>query len=107
MIVGAAMKAGFNGGLVVDFPNSTKAKKYFLVLFAGVSFAPELPKGLDESDLHGVQYSGEKMRERRSKSKKKVKDKSWILKKKESRRKKGLQTPSDTKYTARKRGPRF
>ncbi|KAL3182724.1 hypothetical protein MRX96_045858 [Rhipicephalus microplus] len=28
-----AMRAGFTGGLVVDYPNSTKAKKMFLVLF--------------------------------------------------------------------------
>jgi hypothetical protein len=32
MMVGAAMRAGFSGGLVIDFPHSTKAKKYFLVL---------------------------------------------------------------------------
>jgi 18S rRNA (guanine1575-N7)-methyltransferase len=107
LIVGSAMKAGFNGGLVIDFPNSTKAKKYFLVLFAGVSYKPELPKGLDESDERAIAYSGDRIRERTSKSKKKVKDKGWILKKKESRRKKGLPTPTDTKYTARKRGPRF
>uniref|UniRef100_A0A224YRM6 18S rRNA (guanine-N(7))-methyltransferase n=1 Tax=Rhipicephalus zambeziensis TaxID=60191 RepID=A0A224YRM6_9ACAR len=30
-----AMRAGFTGGLVVDYPNSTKAKKMFLVLFTG------------------------------------------------------------------------
>lgn len=35
MITTAAMKSGFSGGLVVDYPNSTKAKKYFLVLEAG------------------------------------------------------------------------
>lgn len=35
MITTQAMKAGFYGGLVVDFPNSTKAKKYFLVLMTG------------------------------------------------------------------------
>ena len=29
------MKAGFSGGLVIDYPNSTRAKKYFLVLEAG------------------------------------------------------------------------
>jgi len=27
------MKAGFTGGLVIDFPNSTKAKKYVWFLF--------------------------------------------------------------------------
>ncbi len=30
------MKSGFSGGLVIDYPNSTKAKKYYLVLEAGV-----------------------------------------------------------------------
>ena len=30
MITAAAMRVGFGGGLVVDFPNSTRAKKYFL-----------------------------------------------------------------------------
>lgn len=30
------MKCGFTGGLVVDYPNSTRAKKYYLVIEAGV-----------------------------------------------------------------------
>jgi len=33
----AAMKNGFTGGLIVDYPNSKKAKKYFLFLMAGYS----------------------------------------------------------------------
>jgi len=37
MITKAAMKAGFSGGLVVDYPNSSKAKKLYLVLDAGGS----------------------------------------------------------------------
>ena len=37
MITSAAMKNGFIGGLIVDFPNSNKAKKYFLYLMAGYS----------------------------------------------------------------------
>lgn len=32
MMVSAAMKVGFSGGLVIDFPHSTRAKKYFLCL---------------------------------------------------------------------------
>ena len=36
MITSAAMKCGFTGGLVVDYPNSTRAKKYYLVIEAGV-----------------------------------------------------------------------
>lgn len=30
MITQQAMKAGFTGGLVVDYPNSTRAKKFVL-----------------------------------------------------------------------------
>lgn len=37
MITNAAMKNGFTGGLIVDFPNSKKAKKYYLFLMAGYS----------------------------------------------------------------------
>lgn len=44
MITSQAMKAGFYGGLVVDYPNSARAKKYFLVLMTGGS--PQLPQAL-------------------------------------------------------------
>ncbi len=37
MITNAAMKNGFTGGLIVDYPNSKKAKKYYLFLMAGYS----------------------------------------------------------------------
>ena len=39
------MKAGFSGGLVVDYPNSSKAKKIFLCLMTGGG-NQTLPKGL-------------------------------------------------------------
>ena len=35
MITAAALRCGFTGGVLVDFPNSTKAKKHFLVIDAG------------------------------------------------------------------------
>ena len=35
MITSAAMKVGFRGGVVIDYPNSKKAKKMYLVLTAG------------------------------------------------------------------------
>ena len=37
MITHAAMKNGFTGGVLIDYPNSAKAKKYFLQLMAGHS----------------------------------------------------------------------
>ncbi len=47
LLTSAAMRAGFSGGLVVDFPNSTKAKKYFLVLMVGQPAEPMDLQGLD------------------------------------------------------------
>jgi 18S rRNA (guanine1575-N7)-methyltransferase len=47
LISQTAAACGFGGGLVVDFPNSTKAKKYFLCLFAGVDPSKAaMPKAL-------------------------------------------------------------
>ena len=46
MITAQAMKSGFTGGLVVDYPNSTKAKKMFLVLMTGG--AQPMPAALGE-----------------------------------------------------------
>lgn len=110
MIVSAAMRAGFSGGLVVDYPNSTKAKKYYLCLFAGVA-RPDMPKALDEevptSSNKNVQFSTARIRERKGKDKKNAKDKNWVLKKKEARRKQGKATATDSKFTARKRNTRF
>lgn len=47
MITSAAMKNGFTGGLIVDFPNSKKAKKYFLFLMAG--YSAEIIKEAEEA----------------------------------------------------------
>eukprot|EP00668_Euglena_longa_P045772 GGOE01061452.1.p1 GENE.GGOE01061452.1~~GGOE01061452.1.p1 ORF type:complete len:334 (+),score=121.05 GGOE01061452.1:128-1003(+) len=44
MIVRSSERSGFTGGLVVDFPHSTRAKKYFLVLFAGPASAFTVPR---------------------------------------------------------------
>lgn len=53
LITTQAMKAGFYGGVVVDYPNSTKAKKFFLVLMTGGNMP--LPKALGtDEDSHGL-----------------------------------------------------
>lgn len=47
-----AIKAGFTGGLIIDYPNSTMAKKFYLLLFSG--HKPEqLPAALDGDDPTG------------------------------------------------------
>lgn len=114
----------------MDYPNSKKARKVFLCLMVGGGSGgrqqQELPKGLegdvDEQDDDNVQFERRRAREKkRGKEKRKaVKDKDWILKKKEVcgtiaslfradtrfqlYRKRGKEdVPLDSKYTGRKR----
>ncbi|OZJ05108.1 hypothetical protein BZG36_01402 [Bifiguratus adelaidae] len=50
LIIDTATRCGFEGGLLVDYPNSKKAKKYYLCLFAGQAAgqANHMPKALGE-----------------------------------------------------------
>ena len=89
LITSIAQKAGFGGGIVVDYPNSNKAKKVFLCLFVG-SGTQQVPKGLDGEQVEDGRIRYEKRREKdpkRGKKRKsvKVQDRDWILKKKEVR----------------------
>ncbi|CAI9596431.1 unnamed protein product [Staurois parvus] len=72
LVTAQAMRAGFTGGMVVDYPNSTKAKKFFLCLFAGISGV--LPKGLGEMSAeqgvtHQASFIKERMRFKNAKGK--------------------------------------
>jgi 18S rRNA (guanine1575-N7)-methyltransferase len=96
MISSAAMRSGFGGGVLVDFPNSTKAKKYFLVLFAGVG-NHTMPRAL----------GAEHVKPKKSLKQVSVKGKAWVLHKKERMREQGKTVARDSKYTARRRKPRF
>ena len=91
LITSIARKTGFGGGIVVDYPNSNKARKIFLCLYVGGSGQEQqLPKGLD-GDVEGSDKVRFERRREREKSKSKngkrksVKDRDWILKKKEVR----------------------
>jgi len=107
MITSQAMKAGFTGGILVDYPNSTKAKKFFLVLMTGG--VQQMPQALGtEAEAAGagrgqVSYEAKRDRIRNSRGKPLKKSRDWIMEKKERRRKKGIEVRPDTKYTGRKR----
>lgn len=114
MIMNIAMKCGFTGGLVVDYPNSKKARKFYLCLFAGQAAGgskQDLPVGLDsETATSSVSYTETRIHNqaRGKKGRRSVKDVGWILRKKELARKRGKEgVPLDSKYTGRKRKPRF
>lgn len=120
LITTSAIAAGFSGGVVVDYPNSAKAKKYFLFLQAGFSkeslneVISAMPKGLNETDdLEQVKYLNDLREARKHRYKKKknqklaVKSKLWVMKRKERRANKGLDDRHESKYTGRKRPNRI
>ncbi|KAH7103898.1 williams-Beuren syndrome critical region protein 22 [Auriculariales sp. MPI-PUGE-AT-0066] len=115
MVTTAARKAGFGGGVVVDYPNSKKARKVFLCLFVGSgNNGNQVPQALDGDDdddgLADARFEKRRQRvnERKGKQRKNVKDRDWIIKKKEKYRTKGKEgVPRDSKYTGRKRKTTF
>ena len=107
-------------------PNSTKAKKYFLCLYSGPPSSFVVPSakmhGMEEDDedyeeeeqgTGRINVAGrerhEQQRQRVNKGKKGkgVTKKEWILQKKDRRRKQGKEVKSNSKFTGRKRKPRF
>lgn len=108
LLTASAMRAGFSGGLLVDYPNSAKAKKYFLCLTAG----PPM-KGLAEPKPLGVEEDSQvKVGSRRPHKKGRKADdgvtrKDWVISKKDRRRRQGHEVRPDTKFTGRKRRVQF
>ncbi|KAL7170904.1 hypothetical protein ACSBR2_035710 [Camellia fascicularis] len=121
LILSFAMRAGFAGGVVVDFPHSTKSRKEYLVLTCGPpSLTTATPKaiGEDEESCSEDEASEDEENEtvcisdrhrprKKQKITKKGKGREWVLRKKEQMRKRGNVVPPNTKYTARKRKARF
>lgn len=112
LISECAAKVGFAGGVVVDYPNSTKAKKHYLVL--SFERAYKAPEGLTDGALLSTNKIGsvrvdQKQHKRKGKLHKKKwgKTKDWIVSKKETQRQKGKDVRPDSKYTGRRRGDRF
>lgn len=107
LISECAAKVGFAGGVVVDYPNSAKAKKHYLVLTFDRGYSA--PKGLSDTGLERGQVRVDAARREKPKVRKRKngKSKDWILNKKESQRKKGKDVRPDTKYTGRKRKDKF
>ncbi|EGD83075.1 methyltransferase WBSCR22 [Salpingoeca rosetta] len=113
LVTQQAMKCGFTGGIVIDYPNSTRAKKIFLCLFAGV--VGSVPAGKsdmmrDTASQSTVAYTrADRRRQARRKKRAGVKSREWMMKKKESRRKKYGENSvkRDSKFSGRKRPTRF
>jgi 18S rRNA (guanine1575-N7)-methyltransferase len=113
LISECAAKVGFAGGIVVDYPNSAKAKKHYLVLSFDRNYTA--PQGLTDGALLADKRQGVRVdakdnndkKKRPIRKKKGVKTKEWIVQKKETQRGKGKDVRPDTKFTARKRPTKF
>lgn len=113
LISECATAVGFGGGIVVDYPNSAKAKKHYLVLSCDRTSKKQLPQGLLEEATTAASHvqvgssSGKGKKVKPIRKKKGIKTKEWIIQKKETQRKKGKNVRPDTKYTARRRPTKF
>jgi len=111
LIASCASAVGFMGGLVVDYPNSSKAKKYYLCLGFDHGYSAPAPLTAPKSGAASeVQHTGKaaaRRRDARAKGGSKKQGKDWVLAKKEQRRNANKETRRDTKYTARKRKDKF
>lgn len=116
LISECAAQVGFAGGIVVDYPNSTKAKKHYLVL--SFDRAYKAPAGLTDGALLASKSSRDQVRVddatigrgkkgKVHRKKKGSKTKEWIIQKKGIQRRQGKDVRPDTKYTGRKRKDKF
>lgn len=92
----AARVAGFSGGIIIDNETSVRRRKYYLVIVAG------------QSD-NGFNLTGVQIFEDSTAKRKKIKEtrKEYIARKKELMRKRGKDVASESKYSGRKRKPKF
>lgn len=112
LITSAATRAGFSGGLLVDYPNSAKAKKYYLVLTAGPPPKNhDLPRPLvSNADIDSGHIRNESRHPARNISRKVPRNttrRALVIEKKQRRRRQGYDERPDTKYTGRRRRVRF
>jgi len=108
MLEGAAAQAGFRGGVVTDWPNSGKARKHFLVLRGtGDHYVPRSlgVEGAEATPDGAAFVRRQTHKPARGQSVKKSRD--WVLEKKGRARRQGREVREDTKFTGRKRKPRF
>lgn len=105
IITQAAVKSGFLADMVIDFPESTKAKKYYLILQTGSKSSNYNPVPLQNEDE--IKVGKRKVQKGGKHVKVKHKSKEWIMSKKERQRKQGKEVRHDSKYVGRKRNPTF
>ena len=106
MISAAAIGAGFGAGILEDDPG-TKNCKLFLVLTVGGGNLQGNITGVVEG-IEGVEVVDQRKKNKEGKRKEERKgSKAWIKRKKEQMERKGKIVKASSKYTGRRRGPKF
>jgi 18S rRNA (guanine1575-N7)-methyltransferase len=107
LISQCASRVGFAGGLVVDYPNSAKAKKFYLCLSFERSYRVPAARGTgaDPSTVESTSRKGVGRMERKAATSERNPKKTveWIKNKKDRMKKQGKGVKADSKFTGRKR----
>ncbi|CAL9733337.1 18S rRNA (guanine(1575)-N(7))-methyltransferase [Monosporozyma servazzii] len=106
-ILQSAKVSGFSGGLVIDDPESKKNKKYYLVLTSGSPRATEGQVNLQGVTMDAQDELSDLQRRKLRRGKDAESSKNFILRKKELMKRRGRKVAKDSKFTGRKRRPRF
>lgn len=106
MISQAAIKAGFAAGMLED-DGGTKNAKLYLVLSVGGGDITSTVRGMDGVDIEDGRGIGRILAKSKRDHEGRKGGKAWILGKKEKMRGKGKVVKEDSRYTGRKRRPKF
>lgn len=106
MISSAAIRAGFGAGILED-DGGTKNAKLYLVLTVGGGDVTGAVRGMEDVNIEDNRRAARELNGKRKRGQEVKGSKGWIMRKKEQMKNKGKIVKPDSKYTGRRRGPKF
>jgi 18S rRNA (guanine1575-N7)-methyltransferase len=106
MISSAAIRAGFGTGILED-DGGTKNAKLYLVLTVGGGDVTSAVRGMEDVNVEDNRRAARELNGKRKRGQEVKGSKGWIMRKKEQMKNKGKVVKPDSKYTGRRRGPKF
>ena len=106
MISSAAIRAGFGAGILED-DGGTKNAKLYLVLTVGGGDVTSAVRGMEDVNVEDNRRAARELNGKRKRGQEVKGSKGWIMRKKEQMKNKGKIVKPDSKYTGRRRGPKF
>ena len=106
MVCGAAMRAGFGAGVLEDDPGTKNAKVYLVLTVGGGEVRGGDITGVVDG-MAGVDVVDPRRKHKARKEVERKGSKGWIMRKKAQMELKGKVVKASSKYTGRKRRPKF